>query len=213
MADIFNFTDTWNAGGTAFNGIKLAVTNTASAAGSFLLNVSASGATTGSFTVDKSGNAIVSGNTTISGAIGIGGAPAGGWTATITSATSAKLALNNSGFPRIWSVSAFSDGNFYLTDETGGANQVVIAPTSGNISARGNLQVLSATAIPAGGTAGAGLTATSTANFGVFFGSGAPSLSAAKGSLYLRSDGTTTNNRAYINTDGGTTWTAITTVG
>lgn len=68
-----------------------------------------------------------------------------------------------------------------------------------------------ATAIPAGGTAGAGFMFSSTVNFGVFFGSGAPTLAAAKGSLYLRSDGSATNNRAYINTDGGTTWTALTT--
>jgi hypothetical protein len=69
-----------------------------------------------------------------------------------------------------------------------------------------------ATAIPAGGTAGAGLLVSSTANFGVFFGSGAPTLSAAKGSLYLRSDGSGATDRFYINTDGGTTWTAGTTV-
>lgn len=68
------------------------------------------------------------------------------------------------------------------------------------------------TAIPAGGTAGAGLKVSSTANFGVFFGSNVPSLSAAKGSLYLRSDGSGSTDRAYINTDGGTTWTAINTV-
>ncbi len=66
-------------------------------------------------------------------------------------------------------------------------------------------------AIPAGGTAGAGLMVSSTANFGVFFGSGAPTLSAAKGSLYLRSDGSTTNDRMYVNTNGSTTWTAVTT--
>lgn len=70
---------------------------------------------------------------------------------------------------------------------------------------------LANTAIPAGGTAGKGVKFSSTSNFGVFFGSGAPSLSAAKGSLYLRSDGSGTTDRAYINTDGGTTWTAITT--
>lgn len=66
-------------------------------------------------------------------------------------------------------------------------------------------------AIPAGGTAGVGLRFSATANFGVFFGSGAPSLAAAKGSLYLRSDGSTTNDRMYVNTDGSTTWTAVTT--
>lgn len=45
----------------------------------------------------------------------------------------------------------------------------------------------------------------------VLSGSGAPSMTAPKGSLYLRTDGTTTNDRAYINTDAGTTWTALTT--
>jgi hypothetical protein len=67
------------------------------------------------------------------------------------------------------------------------------------------------TAIPAGGTAGTGLQFSNTANFGIFFGSGAPTLSAAQGSLYIRSDGSATNNRAYINTNGSTTWTALTT--
>jgi hypothetical protein len=75
----------------------------------------------------------------------------------------------------------------------------------------GDLLVYGGTAIPAGGTTGSGYKFSSTANFGVFFGSGAPTLSAAKGSLYLRSDGTTTNNRMYVNTDGSTTWTAVTT--
>lgn len=70
---------------------------------------------------------------------------------------------------------------------------------------------MGATAIPAGGTAGTGYRLSSTSNFGIFFGSGAPTLSAAQGSLYLRSDGTTTNDRAYINTNGSTTWTALTT--
>jgi len=90
--------------------------------------------------------------------------------------------------------------------------------TGGNIlssavlSAVGNAVVLSGTAIPTGGTTGAGYKFSSTANFGIFFGSGAPTLSAAKGSLYLRSDGTTTNDRMYVNTNGSTTWTAVTTV-
>lgn len=42
-------------------------------------------------------------------------------------------------------------------------------------------------------------------------GAGVPSHTAAKGTLYLRTNGTTTNDRAYINTDGATTWTALTT--
>ena len=46
---------------------------------------------------------------------------------------------------------------------------------------------------------------------GVFAGSGAPTFSAMQGSLYLRTDGSSTSTRAYINTDGAGTWTAVTT--
>lgn len=67
------------------------------------------------------------------------------------------------------------------------------------------------TAIPAGGTTGTGYRFSSSSNFGVFFGSGAPSLTAAQGSLYLRSDGSSTSTRLYVNSNGGTTWVAITT--
>lgn len=68
-----------------------------------------------------------------------------------------------------------------------------------------------ATAPAAGGTAGVGYCMSNVANFGVFFGSGAPTLSAAKGSLYMRTDGTGTNDRMYVNTDGATTWTHVVT--
>jgi hypothetical protein len=87
-----------------------------------------------------------------------------------------------------------------------GTNNVISATTAGNVT------IGSGVAITAGGSKVAGVSFTSTADFGVYTGSGAPSISAAKGSLYLRSDGTTTTSRAYINTDGATTWTAITTV-
>lgn len=49
-------------------------------------------------------------------------------------------------------------------------------------------------------------------NLQIRSGSGAPSNSAPKGTLYLRTDGTGSTNRAYINTNGSTTWTAINTV-
>jgi hypothetical protein len=69
----------------------------------------------------------------------------------------------------------------------------------------------SATAVPAGGTAGAGYLFSSVANLGIFFGSGAPTLSAAQGSLYVRTDGSSTSTRLYVNTNGTTGWTNITT--
>jgi hypothetical protein len=54
MSYIYNLTDTWNSGATSFDGIKMAITNTASST-SYMLNLSVTGATTGSFTIDKSG--------------------------------------------------------------------------------------------------------------------------------------------------------------
>jgi len=45
----------------------------------------------------------------------------------------------------------------------------------------------------------------------VFAGSGAPTFSAKKGSLYLRTDGSSTSTRAYINTNGSTGWTNLVT--
>lgn len=93
-----------------------------------------------------------------------------------------------------------------ISDQSGATNNYAIQTGTGQI------QFFSGTSVPAGGTAGVGVCMSSTTNLGVFFGSGAPSLSAAKGSLYLRTDGTTTNDRMYVNTNGTTTWTAVTTV-
>lgn len=83
--------------------------------------------------------------------------------------------------------------------------------TGGQVSATGNALFLASTAVPVGGTAGAGIMMSSTAQLGVFFGSGAPTLAAAQGSLYLRTDGSSTSTRLYVNTTGSTTWTNVTT--
>jgi hypothetical protein len=101
----------------------------------------------------------------------------------------------------------------YLSFRTGSVDNQAVLDTNGNWGAKGSLSAWTGTAIPAGGTAGSGIKLSSTANFGVFFGSGAPTLSAAQGSVYLRSDGTTTNDRLYVNNSAGsgTTWTAVTT--
>lgn len=42
-------------------------------------------------------------------------------------------------------------------------------------------------------------------------GTGAPTHSAPKSTLYLRADGSSSSTRAYINNDGATTWVAVTT--
>ena len=43
------------------------------------------------------------------------------------------------------------------------------------------------------------------------FGSGVPTLSAGQGSFYSRTDGSSASTRLYVNSDGGTTWVAVTT--
>jgi hypothetical protein len=107
--------------------------------------------------------------------------------------------------------------NVNATTHTGTTASLSGNITGGNVlssavvSAVGNATILSGTAVPAGGTTGAGYKLSSTANLGVFFGSGAPTLSAAQGSLYLRTDGSSTTTRMYINTNGSTTWTNVVT--
>jgi hypothetical protein len=102
-----------------------------------------------------------------------------------------------------------------LTDETGTGAAVfantptLISPVLGtatgtSVSVTGALYAYNGTAIPAGGTTASGIKISSTANFGIFFGSGSPTLSAAQGSLYLRSDGV-----PFYNTNGTTGWTSI----
>jgi hypothetical protein len=77
------------------------------------------------------------------------------------------------------------------------------------VSGTGSHTAMSETAIPTGGTMGAGYLFGSSPNFGIFFGCGSPTLSAAKGSLYVRSDGNKTNDRLYVNIDGSKGWTGV----
>lgn len=46
---------------------------------------------------------------------------------------------------------------------------------------------------------------------GMYWGSGVPTISAPQGSVYFRTDGSSTSTRMYINTTGSTTWTNVTT--
>lgn len=78
-----------------------------------------------------------------------------------------------------------------------------------SVSATGNVTADSGTAPVAGGASS--FLATSTAGLGIYIGSGAPTVSAAQGSLYLRTDGSSTSTRLYVNTNGTTGWTNVTT--
>lgn len=112
-----------------------------------------------------------------------------------------------------WSSTAHGADLDVETTPNGSTSRRIVATfgQDASFSNVGPVAFATGTAIPAGGSAQACISATATANFGVCFGAGAPTLSAAKGSLYLRSDGSSTSTRAYVNTDGGTTWTNLVT--
>jgi hypothetical protein len=81
--------------------------------------------------------------------------------------------------------------------------------TAATVSATGNITADSATGLVAGG-ASAFIATNVAAGMGMYIGSGAPTVAAAKGSIYLRSDGSSTSTRLYVS-DGSTTWIAVTT--
>lgn len=104
---------------------------------------------------------------------------------------------------------AYSDPALDSVDVSG--TSTLAAVTATTVGATGAVSAYTGTAVPAGGTAGVGVKMSSTSNLGVFFGSGAPTLAAAQGSLYMRTDGSSTSTRLYVNTNGSTTWTNVTT--
>jgi hypothetical protein len=136
--------------------------------------------------------------------ISLTGAAAGGGmaVAVISTADNEALTLNARGSGTI-TLGSTSTGNISLNRQT---------TINGSGIINGPALLANGESIAAGGGANAKITIGSGATApGVFVGSGAPTVTAPKGSLYLRTDGSTTNDRAYINTDAGTTWTALTT--
>lgn len=90
------------------------------------------------------------------------------------------------------------------------AKKRVTVRTSGSINAAVDYIGLGAifgptATVPAGGNTELGVKLSATANLGIFVGSSLPSLSAAQGSLYLRTNGRT----LWQNTDGSTGWAAL----
>lgn len=92
----------------------------------------------------------------------------------------------------------------------GGTVAVTGALTGVSGSVTGALTSRSGTATPAAASAVSALTFGS-AGLTLTWGTGAPSQTQPKGSLYIRTDGSSISTRMYINTDGATTWTSFTT--
>lgn len=161
------------------------------------LAVGPAGSTDPALQVDLSGGASATGVKVTPAAA------AGGVTlAAISSGANESLVIDAKGTGNV-SIASGSTGTIELRQQTN---------INGGIAATGSAVLASGEALPAGGNTIARATLSSTADFGVYVGSGAPTVSAAKGSLYLRSDGTGVGDRAYIATDSVGGWTAITTV-
>ncbi len=177
---------------TAINGATTITSTSASA-----LTVGANGATNPVLKIVASTASVATG-------ISITGAAAAGGVAVsiISSGTDENLTIDAKGTGTI-TVGGTSTGNFLVTRAT-----VVNAPLTSN----GPGTFAAGEPIASGGGANCHISIGSGASAPyVVAGSGAPSASAPKGSLYLRTDGSTTNDRAYINTNGTTAWTALTT--
>lgn len=218
MSYIYNLTDTWNAAGTAFNGIKMVVTNTASAASSYLINLSSTGATTGSFTVDKNGNGAVSGTFTVTGSGSIQGMTVGlGGGASTTNIAFGQVALasNTSG------TSNTAIGSSALVANTTGTANLAIggAALSSNIGGSTNTGIgaASLTANTSGvqnvGVGYATLATNSTGNNNVAIGTNALILNTGSGSTAVGYNAgykiTGGNNTAIGNSSGYNTTTGI----
>lgn len=169
---------------TATGGLGSSSAMTITSASADALAVGANGATNPVLKVDASTASVATG-LRITGAAAASGVAV----AVVSSGTNESLTLN-----------ALGTGTITLNN-TG----------TGNINSVRKVVVMSALATPAGGQTGAGIQLGTTTNLGIFYGSGAPTLTAAQGALYLRSDGSSTSTRLYVNTDGATTWTNVTT--
>jgi len=146
------------------------------------------------FNVDTSTASAVTGLNIKSAAAGSGFA-----ISVLSSGTNEGLKLNAKGSGTIVIGNVSTGSTFF-----GGSGTAAAITNSGSVIAGNNL------AITAGGS-NVGFKISTTSTFGIYAGSGVPTISAAQGSIYLRSDGSSVSTRLYVNTDGGTTWTNVTT--
>lgn len=122
--------------------------------------------------------------------------------AAISSGTDENLTINAKGSGTV-TINGTATGNIVLGRATTGVS----------LSVTGALTARSGTATPAAASAVAALLFSSTANLGIYWGTGSPNtaLTAAQGSLYLATDGSSSSTRAFINSNGTTGWVAVTT--
>jgi hypothetical protein len=210
---LLNLQQTWNNATTLFTGITYNVTDTASNINSLLLNFQVNGAYR--FYINKSGTGVLAGSLVLGATNQLSFttrsnlySPADGQIALRDTAGTSFNRLQFGGitnaFPSIKRNATAL--NFRLADDTADA-----PITAGAATFSGNVTHNSTLAVGAGAATQAFVKASSTADLGIYYGTGVPSFTAAKGSLYSNTTATTTTTRLYVNTNGSTTWANLTT--
>lgn len=122
------------------------------------------------------------------------------------------------GTSRIERMGISSTGDVSISSSTGAiAYDTAALTVTGGIGTGGGIVALSeiktmATSNPMASAATTGIPAVLmySNSIGIYAGDGVPGFTAAKGSLYIRLTGATTNARLYINTTGAAAWAAVT---
>lgn len=129
----------------------------------------------------------------VSGGLGVAGAINGGGALTVSGLVTASNATN---------ATNTATG---AIQTAGGLGVVQDIWGGGILNVSGQATVGSGTATPSAGSLTAGLRM-GAVGVGVFWGTGAPTFTAPKGSLYINVGATTTTTRLYVNTNAGSTW-------
>lgn len=204
---------------TLGSGVKIVTTGVYTDATNAVLNIVASSATTGNIAAvtTTSSNALVIGQALATPAFQVDASTASQVTGlkvtgAATGGTVAVAVIQASGNANL-SLDAKGSGTITLNG-TGTGNIVLSRAMTGvSVSTTGSQTALSGTAVPAtAGAVAAGAPIIANSNgMTIEWTTNAPTHTRPKGSLCLHINGSSSSTRAYINTDGAGTWTAITT--
>lgn len=125
-------------------------------------------------------------------------------TATASSETGLKVKTASSGGGLAVSTTSSVANEALTVDAKGSGTFTLNGTATGAVSTPRVFSSVTATGATAGGAKAIGM---GTGTVGIFFGSGVPTISAGIGSLYIRTDGSGTADRLYVNTNASTTWT------
>jgi len=216
--------------GGSINGTNIGATTAGTGA---FTTLTASGATT--LTATTASTSSTTGALVVSGGVGVAGAGYFAGNLVGVSVNNAYFSSSAAGSNSVLILNSNTQGNFrYIQFSYGaastqlwrigyqgsttdtqlnfesGSGTVLQVTAAGALSVNSVLTASSGVATPAGGSTSARVLLGTTAGFGIYYGSGAPTVSAAQGSIYIRSDGSSTSTRLYVNTNGSTTWTNFT---